>query len=74
MSVSGARVARGTSAAADRRSNSPIHRGIGRSLTRSTEKNHACEEKTREKGWPEVGAQICAEGRSQGDTQETLAS
>jgi hypothetical protein len=33
-----------------------------------TEKNHACEEKRREKGWPEVDAQVYAkEGRSEGD-------
>jgi hypothetical protein len=61
------------SVSGDRRSKSPIHRGIGGSLTRSTEKNHACEEKRREKGWPQIDAQICAEGRSEGDTQETLA-
>jgi hypothetical protein len=73
MSVSGVCVANGTPAVADRRSNTPIHRGIGRSLTRSTETNHACEEKRREKGWPQIHAQDCAEGRSQSDTQETLA-
>jgi hypothetical protein len=47
--------------------------GIGGSVTRSPEKNHACEEKRREKGWPQIDAQNRAEGRSQGNTQETLA-
>jgi hypothetical protein len=50
---------------ADALPHSPIHRGIGGSLTPSTEKNHACEEKRREKGRSEVDAQVRAEeGRS----------
>jgi hypothetical protein len=53
---------------------SPIHRGIGGSLTPSTEKNHACEEKKREKERSEVDAQGHAEeGRCAEVVAEALA-
>jgi hypothetical protein len=63
--VGGARVVTGVHALMPTAATLADPPGNRRSITPSTEKNHACEEKRREKGWPEIDAQVHAkEGRS----------